>query len=306
MSRSTLTPKVALMLSVPPLLWAGNAVVGRLAAHSVPPAALNLGRWLLAALILWPLGRAALRDRAAIARRWRYLALCGLLGVGSYNTLQYLALHTSSALNVTLITASAPLFSLAVGAALYRVRPRRVELLGAALSLLGVLTVISHGDPARIAALHFVPGDLLMLLAVVAWTFYSWLLARPPASMQGAQRPPWNWAEFLLLQVLMGIGFSTLTAAAEFTLDGGGWQWSPWVLALLAYVAIGPSVLAYRYWGQGVAVAGPSVAAFFVNLTPVFAAVLSAALVGEAPEWFHGLAFVLIVGGIVVSSARRA
>jgi drug/metabolite transporter (DMT)-like permease len=70
------------------------------------------------------------------------------------------------------------------------------------------------------------------------------------------------------------------------------------------YVAVGPSLIAYRCWGMGVAAVGPAVAAFFSNLTPVFAALLSAALLGEWPQWFHGAAFVLIVAGIAVSSRR--
>ena len=79
----------------------------------------------------------------------------------------------------------------------------------------------------------------------------------------------------------------------------------PWLLAALAYVAIGPSLIAYRAWGLGVATVGPTVATFFANLTPVFAGALSAALLGEAPSWYHGVSFVLIAAGIVVSSMPR-
>ena len=84
-----------------------------------------------------------------------------------------------------------------------------------------------------------------------------------------------------------------------------GVRWSPWLVAALLYVAIGPSVIAYRCWGLGVAAAGPATPAFFANLTPLFAAMLSAALLGEPPQRYHALAFALIVAGIVVSSPRR-
>ncbi|MFZ2648745.1 MAG: EamA family transporter, partial [Burkholderiaceae bacterium] len=79
-------------------------------------------------------------------------------------------------------------------------------------------------------------------------------------------------------------------------------NWTTGLLGALVFIAIGPSIVAYRCWGLGVAEAGPAVAAFFSNLTPVFAALLSAALLGEAPQWYHGAAFVLIIAGIVVSS----
>ncbi|MFZ5549378.1 MAG: DMT family transporter [Pseudomonadota bacterium] len=306
MKPHALTPRLALLLTLPPLMWAGNAVVGRLAVGAVPPLALNFARWALAFALLWPLARRVFTDRAAIAARWPYLALLGLLGMGSYNALQYLALHSSTPLNVTLIAASSPVWMLGFGALLYGAHPTRRELLGAALSLLGVLFVIARGEPARLAELQFVPGDLLMLLAIITWALYSWLLARPPASMQGEARPGWGWAEFLLLQIGFGLLWSGGMAGAEAVMaEDARWHWSPTVLAILAYVAIGPSLVAYRCWGLGVSTVGPAIAAFFANLTPVFAAMLSAALLGEAPRWYHGVAFALIVGGIWLSARRR-
>jgi drug/metabolite transporter (DMT)-like permease len=304
MSTQALTPRIALLLAVPPLMWAGNAVVGRLAVGAVPPVALNFSRWVLAFLLLWPLGRAAFRDWGALRLRWRYLSLLGLLGMGSYNALQYLALHTSTPLNVTLIAASSPVWMLSIGALVYGVRPRGQDLIGAALSLAGVALVIARGEPARLLQLHFVPGDLLMLLAIFTWALYSWLLARPPDSMVGEARPPWDWAGFLLVQCAFGLVWSGAAAGVEAVVSEAQWHWNPWIPALLLYVAVGPSLLAYRCWGLGVATVGPAVAGFFVNLTPVFAALLSAALLGEGPAWFHAVAFALIVAGIVLSSRR--
>ena len=299
-----LTPRIALLLTLPPLLWAGNAVVGRLAVGLVPPVALNLARWLIAFALLWPLGRAVFRDPAALRARWPYLLLAGVLGMGSYNALQYMALHTSTPLNVTLIAASMPVWMLAIGRLFYGVRPRRQDLAGALLSMLGVVLVIAQGEPARLLALHFVPGDLLMVLAIISWAFYSWLLARPPAHMQGEQRPDWDWAALLLVQIGFSLPFCTLTAGTEALLGDGHWHWSPWLPALLLFVAIGPALIAYRCWGLGVSTVGPAVAAFFSNLTPLFAALMSGALLAVWPQWYHGVAFGLIVAGIVVSSRR--
>ena len=101
--RMTLTPRLALLMTLPPLLWAGNAVVGRLMVGQVPPLTLNLLRWLLTALILLPLAWRALRPPSRILQRWRYLLAVGVLGVGAFNSLQYLALVTSTPLNVTLV-----------------------------------------------------------------------------------------------------------------------------------------------------------------------------------------------------------
>lgn len=302
-----ITPRLALMLAVPPLLWAGNAVVGRLAIQQISPLWLNALRWAIALALLLPLGWRAFGSAqrlAQIGARWRHLALLSLTGVGAYNALQYLALKTSTPLNVTLIAASSPVWMLAIGAFFYGVHPRRAQVAGALLSLAGVAVVLSRGDPAALLRVQLVPGDVVMLLAIFSWCVYSWLLARPPAAMQGAQRPDWHWAEFLCIQMALGLAWATAAAGA------GEWlqpttraiAWSPWLVAAVLYVAVGPSLIAYRLWGLGVAQAGPTVAAFFGNLTPLYAALLSAALLGEWPKLFHGLAFALIVAGIVVSS----
>jgi drug/metabolite transporter (DMT)-like permease len=302
-----LTPRLSLMLILPPLMWAGNAVVGRLMAPSVPPLLLNAMRWALAFVFLLPLARrlfSVAAERAALRLRWRHLALIGVLGMGSYNALQYQALRSSSALNVTLIAASMPVWMLAVGALCFSQRPRRAQFIGALLSLAGVALVMARGRLAHLAEVHFVPGDLLMLPALLCWAFYSWLLAKPPATMQAAQRPAWNWAETMMSQLIFGLPFATGLALVEQGYSAQPLLWSPALAATLLFVAIGPSLIAYRCWGQGVAEAGPALAAFFSNLTPVFAALMSAALLGEWPQGYHGLAFVLIAAGIWISSPR--
>ncbi len=298
------------MLTLPPLLWAGNAVVGRLMAGDIPPVLFNALRWVGAALLLLPLGWrawASAESRAQIAARWPHLALLGLLGVGVYNTLQYMALRTSTPLNVTLIASSIPLWMMAVGALAFRVRPMQRDMLAAALSLLGVAVVLTRGELQSLARVQLVAGDVLMLAATACWAGYSWLLARPPPSMRGSERPPWDWAGFLLVQVAFGLVWSGAAAVVEHGVLAGSqpvrWSWP--LAAALVYVALCPSVLAYRAWGMGVSGAGPAVAALFSNLTPLFAALISGAALGLWPQPYHMVAFALIVAGIAVSARRR-
>jgi len=302
---SRITSRTALLMTLPPLLWAGNAVVGRLAVGSVPPLTLNFLRWTLAALMLLPLGWRAFRNPSTIAQRWPHLLMIGLLGVGMYNAMQYLALVTSTPINVTLIAASMPVWMLAIGAMFYGVHPTRRQLAGAALSIAGVLLVIARGDLTALSRVQFVPGDLYVVVAIIAWAFYSWMLARPPEAMRAPERPDWDWAEFLLVQMVFGLLGAGVAAAGETALGAPPVQWNGWVIAALLYVAVGPSIIAYRCWGLGVQRGGPALAAFFGNLTPLFAALLSTAVLGETPRWFHAVAFALIVAGILVSSSRR-
>lgn len=296
-----LTPSAAALLTLPPLLWAGNAVVGRVLAPQVSPMTLNLLRWALAALILLPLGAHALRRGSALWTHWRWFAYLSLFSIGGYNALLYLALNTSTPINVTLVGASTPVWMLLIGQLFFHAPVRKRQWAGAALSLAGVLLVLSRGQWGTLLGLRLVAGDVYILLASMAWAYYSWLITRPP---QGSQPVRAHWAAFLLGQVLFGLGWSAAFSAAEWALTPAHVDWSWGVAAALAYIAAGPAVAAYAAWGAGVERAGPAVAGFFINLTPLFTALLSSAFLGEPPHLYHALAFVLIVWGIALSSRR--
>ncbi|MDO5691386.1 MAG: DMT family transporter [Pseudomonadota bacterium] len=295
-----LTPRIAVLLTLPPLLWAGNAVVGRLVTDLVPPITLNFLRWVLAGALLLPLAAWVLRPGSGLWAHWRRFALLGLLGVGLYNALQYLALHTSTALNVTLVASSMPLWMMALGRLFFGAAITRPQLVGALLSMAGVAVVLARGDLAQLAQLKLVPGDVYMLAAIIGWAWYSWLLARraEPDAIRA------DWAAFLLAQIVFGLGWSGLMTAGEWALTDARIQWGWPLAAALLFVAVGPAVLAYRCWGLGVQHAGPTVAGFFNNLTPLFTAVMSALFLGEAPRLYHAAAFALIVAGIIVSARR--
>ncbi|MDH5858755.1 DMT family transporter [Lampropedia aestuarii] len=297
---SKISPSTALLLTVAPLMWAGNAVVGRMMAPLVPPVTLNLLRWLLAALILLPIGWRVFRANSGLRQAWKPLALMGFFGIGCYNGFQYFALRTSTPLNITLVAASMPIWMMVVGALLFRVYPSRRQLLAALFSIAGVLVVLSRGDVSQLLALRLVPGDLFMLVAALCWAIYSWLLMRAviPAALRN------DWAAFLLGQMLFGVMWSGVATALEWQLTDARivWGW-PFIGGLL-FIALGPALVAYRCWGLGVQRAGPTIAAFFSNLTPLITALLSAFLLAEWPKLYHAVAFALIVSGIYLSAQR--
>ena len=299
---STLTVRTSLLLLVPPMLWAGNAITGRLVHDLVPPMTFNFLRWLLTLCLLMPIAHQVLARQSPLWTHWKRYVVLGLLGVGLYNSLMYLALQTSTPINVTLVASSTPVFMLVIGALFFGQRVRGRQVVGGMLSISGVLLVLGRGDLQSLLNVQWVAGDVLILLANFAWAWYSWLLTqghKDPAEVRQ------HWARFIVAQIVFGLCWSGSLSAAEWTLVEGThivWGW-PLVLALL-YVAVGPSALAYRCWGLGVQAVGPTVASFFSNLTPLFAASLSALMLGESPQLYHLGAFVLIVGGIVVSSRR--
>lgn len=295
-----LTLATAALLTIPPLLWAGNAIVGRLVAEYVPPLTLNFLRWVLAFALLLPFAWRVLRPGSGLWPHWRRYAVLGLLGVGLYNSFQYLALQTSTPINVTLVASSLPIWMMAVGRLFFGTAVTRRQMGGALLSIAGVACVLSHGQWAQLLALRLVPGDIFVLLATVAWAFYSWMLMRTNAPAGIRQ----DWAGFLLAQMVFGLVWSGAFAAAEWHWSAAVIHWTPAVIGALMYVAVFPAIVAYRSWALGVERVGPNIAGFFNNLTPLFAALMSAAFLGEAAQPYHVLAFVLIVGGIVFSSGR--
>ncbi|MEY2620239.1 MAG: hypothetical protein RIT26_59 [Pseudomonadota bacterium] len=295
-----LTPQTIAMLLIPPFFWAGNVVLGRIIQDLCPPITLNFLRWFAAFLIVLPLAWRVLLPGSPIWGLWRRYALIGFLGIGTYNSFQYLALQTSSPINITLVASSTPVFMLGLGALFFGQSVRKRQWLGAAMSILGVLTVLSRGDWHNLLQVKWVVGDLFVLLATASWAWYSWLLAQAhdPAELRR------DWAGFLMAQLAYGLVWSGLFAGMEWAyLDAHiDWGW-PLAGAILA-IAIGPAVLAYRFWGLGVQRVGPGVAGFFANLTPLFAAIMSSLVLGDTPKVYHAIAFALIVGGIVVSSRK--
>lgn len=292
--------RTAALLTVAPLMWAGNAVVGRAVHDLVPPLTLNFLRWAIAFVLLLPLAWRALAADSGLWRHWRRYAVLGLLGVGLYNSLQYLALQTSQPINVTLVGASMPMWIMVIGRLFFGSPVTRRQLLGSLCSVVGVLVVLSRGEWSELRALRLVPGDIFMILATIAWAFYSWLLVhtREPAGIRA------NWAAFLLAQMLFGLAWSGAFAAGEWALAPQHIAWG-WPLALaLVFIAVGPALLAYRTWGAGIQRAGPTVAGFFANLTPLFAALMSVVFLGQPAHVYHAVAFLLIAGGILVSSRR--
>ena len=296
---SRLTPSTAALLLLPPLLWAGNAVVGRALVGHFPPLALSFWRWVLAFAVLLPFAaRSIHRHRHVLRERWRTLSVLAFLGVACYNSLQYLALQTSGPVNATLIGASAPVAGLLVGAAFYRAPVSHRQWAGATLSIAGVLWVVARGDLANVFSLQLAAGDLIMLVAAVLWSFYTWLLRR--------HRPPLPMTAFLTVQT--GIGALMILPAylVEFALTQRVPETSAFNLAALVYVVLFPSIVAFYCWDRGVARAGAVLPMYFANLSPVFTAVLTTVLLGEPIGLYHFVGGALILSGIHLANRPSA
>jgi drug/metabolite transporter (DMT)-like permease len=291
----------AFYLTTAALMWAGNAIVGKILVQSSSPVLLNTIRWGVTAFILLPFAWRVFGSASPLWQSSKRFALLSLLGVGSYNVLLYLALKSSTPINVTLIGASMPIWAIVIGALFYKEQPTIKQIIGAVISLIGVTVVIVRGELERLIEIEFVAGDLLMVLATILWGAYSWMLSHPKESTERT----WPWSYFLLAQVGFGFCWSLGFAVTEWQLEYSYFTWSWSTVFMIIYVIIGPSLIAYRCWGLGVSEAGATVATFFTNLIPLFTAILSTLLLQKPPELFQGVAFALILAGIYLSIQKK-
>lgn len=287
-----------LLLAVPPLCWATNFVVGRAVRDDIPPMMLSTARWSIALLCLLPFTwRAVRRDLPRYWQlRWQVLR-CAVVGVAAFNTLIYAGLHWTTASNALLLNSFIPILIALFGVLLYGQRMHGLQAAGMALSFLGVLNIALHGEWARLAALSFSRGDLLVFAAMVCWALYTLWLRRMPADL--------DRVAFTTMQIALAVLVLVPLYGWEYS-TGARPVWGPAAVGAMLFVGLVPSVLAYLVYAAGVARAGPARAGLFLHLMPVFGAVLSVVFLRESLHLYHAAGMAAIFGGIAIASMRRA
>jgi len=288
------------MLTTVMLLWGSNVVIGRYIAGDWSPFALSVWRWGLALVLLLPFTLLpAWRHRAVIRQHWKLLLILGILGVGLFNTMLYVALNYTTAINVALINSTTPIAILLLSRLLIGARMTPRVIAGVILGLIGAALIITRGNPLSVLSLGFNIGDLIQAVAVIFWALYSVLLQRHPVKL-----PPLT---LQLALVVVGMPVVTLMYLLMPTIGTAmprhGWDW-----ALLFYLAVAVSLGSTLLWYLSVKSVGARVAGFFNYLTPPIVAVLSMIFLDEHLRPFHAVGFVLILGGILLATltARRA
>ena len=281
---------------LPPLFWAGNAVLGRFMADALPPFAFSFWRWLIASLILSPFALQGLyKYRAIIRQELPVLFLCAITSVSAYNSLLYLALQSTTAINATLVGASLPAMIPVIVWIWLGERFSLKQGIGMLVSLGGVLLTISSGDIFLLLRLELRQGDVLMLIATLAWAFYSVLLRKKPTKLP----------ILVFLAFISWIGMPFIFPLYAWEMGNG--KFIAFNLAnslAIFYVGLFPSVLAYIFWNKGIEKLGPTTAGHYYYLVPVLAAFLAVLLLDEPLRWFHPTALLLILLGITIANRR--
>ena len=288
-----------LLLTLTPFFWSCNWIIGRALHEDMPPMALTFFRWLLASLVLTPFVVSKLaRDWPTIRAHWRTMALLGSIGIALHNAIAYIGLNYTTATNGVVLNSFIPVMIIAMAWAFFGERLTRVQLLGVAVSLVGVLAILSGGSLATLARVRLNAGDLCVILAMAMWSLYTVLLRRRPLGL--------DRLSFLFVLAIVGVVIMLPLWLGETLLIRSP-VWSARAFAALIGVAIFSSVLAYIFWNRGVELLGPAVAGLFVHLMPVFGALLAWLFLGERLEAYHLAGMALILTGIAVTSrAGRA
>jgi drug/metabolite transporter (DMT)-like permease len=285
-----------ILLTLTPLFWAGNAVIGRVVVDVVPPAMLSEIRWAGALLLFLPFAWRELRaEWPIILRSLPILALLAFTGLTSFNTILYWALQYTTAINTSLLQSAMPLVIGLWSLALFADPLRRMQYAGLVLSLAGVAAVITQGEPARLVTLDFNRGDVAMLVAVALYSLYSTVLRK---------RPPISARSFLAVTMAMAVVMLAPAVAVEATIVPTAMPQSPAVWLAIAYMIVFPSLLAYAFFTRGVELIGANRAGPFFHLIPLFAAILEVVFLGERLALYHGIGAAFILGGVALASRK--
>lgn len=285
---------------LPPLFWAGNFFAARMFHEAIPPIQMSFWRWVLALAILLVAGLPLLlRNLTILRREWLYLAFLGAIGVTAFNCLIYVALHHTTVVNASLINSLMPMLTILIAFALIGDRLSWRQVGGLAVCLAGAMVVIARGDLAQLAGLEINPGDLLVLCGVCFGALYTVLIRWKPSKLP--------LLAFLAVTTAFGVVFHLPFLVWELGQTG---PFAPTLtnLAVLIYLAMFPSLLAYIFWNRAVAAFGPDRTSMFMYLMPIFSTLLAMAFLEESFQALHLAGLILIFGGIALATlpVRRA
>lgn len=288
-------PRILMLL--PGLFWAGNAIVARSIADEIPPVALAFWRWTVAGLLIAPLAWPHLRrDMPLMLRSWPIMLVLTAFGISIFNTFLYIGAHTTTAVNIVMLQTAMPIVVVVATFLIFRDTLTGRQAAGIVASFLGTLTLISHGDPAMLLGLDFERGDLWMLAAVVSYAVYTALLRL---------RPRVHGLSFAFATFALGAALLLPFYLAETSWDRP-MPLSLHAVAAIGYVAVFASILAYLAFNRTVELLGANTAGLVVHLVPVFGTILAVLLLGETVHLYNIAGIALIALGLWLATRSPA
>lgn len=271
------------------LLWSINSIVNKAASTAIDPAAISFYRWALAFVVMTPFVlRSVLRNKKRIMQYWWKLAILGALGMMIYQSLAYYAAHSVSATFMGIMNSLIPLLTVVISIFVLRVIPTVGIVAGSTLSLLGLIWLVSQGEPASLLSHGVGQGEIMMLIASAAYALYGVLTKRWSIPLS-------SW-DSLYVQIFFGIILlmPNFILADDISLNSHN-------IGLVIFAGIAASIIAPALWIQGVMRLGANTTSIFMNLAPVFTAIIAIFALGEELKSYH-----LIGGGVVLLGVMLA
>ncbi len=283
-----------LLLTLSALFWSGNFVLSRGMHAEIPPVSLAFWRWAIALLIIAPFGlRRVYQQRELLKKHGRFMFFQGLLGVTGFNTLIYIAMQSTTAINAVLVNSCIPVIIVIISWLIYKERLSIKQSVGVLISLSGVLLIIAKGDVAALQQFSFNQGDLLVLVAAVVWAFYSANLRNYPKGLH-----PIAYQTGIMM---MGLIF--LIPCYLFELQTGkSMLLNLSTVLTIGYVALFASVLAFICWTRAIREVGANRAGPFIHLMPVFSTILAIIFLDESLLAYHVKGMILVFSGIFITT----
>ena len=286
-----------LFLVLATFCWSGNFIVGKFATlYEIPPLTLNVFRWISVWFILIPFTyKEIFENLPYIKRNWLVISFMGVITISTFNSVVYFALNYTQVINAVLMLSAIPAATIVLSSLMKIEETNIFQLLGLVLSIIGIGSIISNGDIQKIISLDFNKGDMWMLVCVITWSLYSTLL----------KKNNFKFSQFTLIQLMVSVGilflipqfFYEKSIGLELNLDKN-------FILILIYVAIFPAIAAYYFWQKGIEIIGPNRASMFIQLMPLFSAVMAIIIFKEKFELYHFVGAIFILSGIYLSNRK--
>jgi drug/metabolite transporter (DMT)-like permease len=286
---------ILLVLAV--LFWAGNFIVGKFATlFEIPPLTLNVFRWVSVWLILMPFTyREICNNLPNIKKNWLVISFMGVITISTFNSVVYFALNYTQVINAVLVLAAIPAATIVLSSLMNIEKTNIFQLFGLILSIIGIGSIISNGEIQKIISLNFNKGDLWMLVCVITWALYSTLL----------KKNKFEFSQFALIQLMVTVGILFLIPQFFYEkMIGLEVNFNKAFFLILFYVVVFPAIAAYYCWQKGVEIIGPNRASMFIQLMPLFSAVMAIIIFNEKFELYHFVGASFIVLGIYLSNRK--
>ena len=286
-----------LFLVLAALFWSGNFIVGKFAyLFEVPPLTLNVFRWIAVWFILIPFTyKEILNNLTYIKKNWLVISFMGVITISTFNSVVYFALNYTQVINAVLMLAAIPAATIVLSSLMKIEKTNIFQLLGLLLSIIGIGSIISNGDIQKIISLSFNKGDVWMLVCVITWSLYSTLL----------KKNKFQFSQVTLIQLMVSAGILFLIPQFFYEKSIGlEVNFNKAFFLILIYVVIFPAIAAYYCWQKGIEIIGPNRSTMFIQLMPLFSAVLAIIIFKEKFELYHFFGAVFIVSGILLSNRK--